>query len=103
MANKYETGLDKNPANYVALSPLELSPGSVSVWDNRLRVRAETPGWRLQAAPGAVPVFEKAAKHFTRVEAESTGEIKAEWLTRAHIAHLLPSELLGEPGAFTPS
>jgi tRNA(Ile)-lysidine synthase len=86
-----------------ALPPLKLSSGIVSVWDNRLEVRAEAPGWRVLPDDIAAPIFEKADARFTRAEADSAGEIRAQWLTEAHIAHLLPSDSPTKPGAFTPS
>lgn len=72
------------------LPALELVPGIVSVWDNRLEINVSAPGWRVSADQGAAPVFEKHGACLSRAEAESTGEIRASWLTQAHLAHLLP-------------
>ena len=56
--NPYETGLDRNAANYVPLSPIGFLRRSASVYPNRIRsstASAATLGGRAWNAVGGSP------------------------------------------------
>src|SRR5262249_39791583 len=68
---------------------LALPLGDEVVWDGRLALRAQKPGWRLEADARGDPELVFGA---TRMVASP--EVEARWLLAAHAAHRLSSAVL---------
>jgi tRNA(Ile)-lysidine synthase len=72
------------------LAALELAPGLEAVWDRRLALVAQAPGWRCAAdSKTCAPVFLRGNTVLTLSEARQSGVIVPHWLHRERIAHLL--------------
>jgi tRNA(Ile)-lysidine synthase len=71
------------------VAPLALAPGEALVWDGRLRVMANAPGWRIEVRAGR-PVFCKGEASQSWAEAVRCGIVTGEWLVDAHVRHILP-------------
>jgi len=76
--------------------PLILPLGEPTTWDGRLLVRTDEPGWRISAAgeePDPTAPLLRRGSVKLRLD-QARGAFAFEWLTNAHLKHLLP--------AFTP-
>jgi tRNA(Ile)-lysidine synthase len=80
-------------------APLILPQARPVIWDNRVEITAARAGSQIVPGPRGCPLLERAHAVQALADAEAAGEIRAHWLTEAHIAQLLPSE----NAAFTPS
>jgi hypothetical protein len=79
-------------------APVALSVGKPLVWDGRVLVGVNEPGWLIEPAgegeDPTVPRLRRGSVRLTLAEAVRDGAADGEWLIGAHIQHLLP--------AFTP-
>ncbi|MGE3302631.1 MAG: tRNA lysidine(34) synthetase TilS [Hyphomonadaceae bacterium] len=70
------------------LGPQEIA--GETVWDGRIALTAEEPGWRLIPGPGgSAPLLERDGRTLSVDEAAAAGLVRAHWLQSERIAHLL--------------
>jgi tRNA(Ile)-lysidine synthase len=64
------------------IAPLELSPGKEAIWDRRLALTAEEPGWSV--------VFENGVTQLARGEERAALAVASpHWLLRTRVRHVL--------------
>lgn len=75
-----------------ALAPLPLFAGKETVWDGRLALIVDRPGWRAEAGGGGAPILVSSAGAATVPEAMAAGWARARWLVRDRTAQLLGAD-----------